>query len=63
MEGAFFNLPHPKDKYALSDYKDPRAKRLLEFLIPIFYLEKLARITVTIGNTIFGAYTSEREVD
>ena len=33
------------------------------FLIPIFYLEKLARVTITIGNTIFGAYIGERVVD
>ena len=36
---------------------------MLEFLIPILYPEKLARITITVGNTIFGAYTGERVVD
>ena len=63
VEGKFTHPPHPKDGYALSDCKDLRAKRVLEFLIPIFYPEKPVRITVTIGNTIFGAYTGEREVD
>ena len=31
--------------------------------MPILYPEKPARVTVTVGNTIFGAYTEEREVD
>ena len=36
---------------------------MLEFLIPILYPKKPARVTITIGNTIFEAYTSERVVD
>ena len=62
-KGKFANPPHPKDGYPLPECTDPRARRVLEFLVPIFYLEKPARVTVTIGNTIFGAYTGEREVD
>ena len=50
VKGIFFNPPHPKDGYALPDCKDPRAKRMLEFLIPIFYPEKPARVIVTIEN-------------
>ena len=60
-EGKFTHPPHPKDRSLLPDCKDPRARRLLEFLVPIFYLEKLMRVTVTIGNTNFGAYIGERE--
>ena len=41
-EGKFTHLPHPKDGYPLSDCKDPRAKRLSEFFVPIFYPEKSA---------------------
>ena len=63
MEGNFSHPPHSKDGYALLDCKDPRAKRVLEFLIPILYLEKLARVRVIVGNTIFGALTGEKEVD
>ena len=36
---------------------------MLEFLIPILYPKKPARVTITIGNTVFGAYTGERGVD
>ena len=38
-------------------------KRVLEFFIPTFYLEKPTRVTITVGNTIFGALLGERKVD
>ena len=63
VEGKFTHLPHLKDGYSLLDCKDPGARRVLEFLILIHYLEKPTRITITFGNTIFGAYTGERVVD
>ena len=31
--------------------------------MPILYSEKPARVIVTVGNTIFGAYIGERKVD
>ena len=62
-EGKFANPPHPKDGYSLPECMDPRTRRVLEFLVPIQYPEKSARVTVTVGNTIFGAYTGEQEVD
>ena len=63
VEGKFANPPHPKDGYFLPECKDPRARRMLEFVIPIFYLEKLAQVMVTVGNTVFGTYTGEWDVD
>ena len=36
---------------------------MLEFLISILYPEKPTRVTVTVGNTIFGALLGERKVD
>ena len=59
----FANPPHPKDGYSLPECTDPRARRVLEFLVPILYPEKPTRVIVTVGNTMFGAYTREREVD
>ena len=35
----------------------------MEFVVPILYPKKPARMTVTVGNTIFGTYLGEREVD
>ena len=62
-EGKFANLPHPKDGYPLPECPDPRARQVLEFLVSIPYPKKPARVMVTVNNTIFGAYTREREVD
>ena len=36
---------------------------MLEFVIPIFYSEKPSQVTMTIENTMFGAYTGKRKVD
>ena len=36
---------------------------MLEFLIPILYLEKPARVMFTLDIIIFGALTKEQEVD
>ena len=62
-KGKFVHPSHPKDGYLLPECKDPKARRLLEFLVPIFYPEKPAQVTITIGNIIFEAYTGERDVD
>ena len=45
------------------DCKEPRARKVLEFLVPLLYPEKLTRVTITVGNTIFGALSEERPVD
>ena len=52
-----------KDGFAVADCKEARAMRVLEFLIPLLYPEKPTRITITVGNTIFGALPRERPVD
>ena len=59
----FSKSVNPKDGYAVSDCDDFRAKQVLEFLIPILYLEKPTRVTVTVGNTIFGALLGDQHVD
>jgi hypothetical protein len=55
VKECFKDLPNPKDGYSIDDCKNPRHRRLLAFLVPIVYPEKPNRITVTWGNTIFGA--------
>ena len=37
--GKFRNTANPKDGFAIADYEDSKAKRVLEFLIPILYPE------------------------
>ena len=61
--GKFRNAANPKDGFAIADCEDSRAKRVLEFLIPILYPEKPTRVMVTVGNTIFGALLGEWKVN
>ena len=63
IDGMFSGRVNPKDGYAVADCKDPRVKRVLEFLVPLLYPEKPTRVTIMVGNTIFGALSGERPVD
>jgi hypothetical protein len=63
VKDCFKELPNPKDGYDIEDCTDPRHRRLLAFLAPIVYLDKPNRITVTLGNTIFGALIGGRKVN
>ena len=63
IDGMFFGHVNPKDGYAVADCKDPKVKRVLEFLVPLLYPEKPTRVTITVGNTIFGALCGERPID
>ena len=55
IDGKFSTLINPKDGYIVVNCVNPREKRVLEFVLPILYLEKPSRITMIVGNTIFGA--------
>ena len=61
--GKFRNAANPKDGFAIANCEDSRAKRVLEFLIPILYPEKPTWVTVMVGITIFGALLGEQKVD
>ena len=63
IDGMISGRVNPKDGYAVANCKDPRVKRVLEFLVPLLYPEKPTRVTITVGNTIFGALSGERPVD
>ena len=63
IDGMFAGRVNPKDGYAVADCKDPRVRRVLEFLVPLLYPEKPTRVTITVGNTIFGALSGKRPVD
>ena len=51
--GKFENPVHSKDGYLTADCKDPMARRVLEFLVPILLPEKGAWFTVGIASTIW----------
>ena len=59
----FRNSASPKDGFAIADYEDSRAMKVLEFLIPILYPEKPTRVTVTVDNIISGALLGEWKVN
>ena len=63
IDGMFSGKVNPKDGYAVAYCRDPRVRRVLEFLVPLLYPEKPTRVTITVGNTIFGALSGERPVD
>ena len=63
IEGKFSARVNPKDGFAVADCRDGRARRVLEFLVPLLYPEKPTRVIITVGNTIFGALSGERPVD
>ena len=63
IDGMFSGRVNPKDGYAVADCKDPRVKRVLGFLVPLLYPKKPTRVSITVGNTIFGALSGKRPVD
>ena len=58
-----FGTKDAKNGYALEDCTDPRAKRVFSFLVPILHPEKPTRLTITLANTLYGAYLGERVVN
>ena len=62
IDGKFDSSINPNDGYAASDCVDLREWRVLEFIVPILYLEKPGRVTKEIGNTIFSALAGEYKV-
>ena len=53
--GKFRGDVDPKEGLHPSNCRNPRERRVLEFLMPIPYPEKPKRITLTMANTLFGA--------
>ena len=53
IDGKFSRCVNPKDGYAVVDCKEPRARKVLEFLIPLLYPEKPTRVTIMVGNVGF----------
>ena len=64
IEGRFIHQVDPKDGHVVGDCRNDRQCRMLElFLVPIVHPDKPTRVTITIGNTLFGALDGGREVD
>ena len=63
VEGKFKTSINPKNGHAVSDYIDPRERRILEFVVPILYPEKHNKVTKVVGNTIFSTLIGEYKVN
>ena len=63
VDGKFAHAVNPKDDYPVWDCRNARHCRVLEFLVPIVHPDKPTRVTITIGNTIFGALEEDRPID
>ena len=63
IDDKFMHQVDPEDRYSMRDYRDARHHRLLEFMVLIIHPNKPTWVTITIGNTIFGALEGSRPVD
>ena len=62
-QGRFFNPAHSKDGYLVSDCKNLKCRRVLEFLVSILLPDKGARVTIGVANTILACFEGRRFVD
>ena len=60
--GKFKGGVDPKGGLPPGNYRNPRDRRMLEFMMPIINLEKPKQITFTVANTMFGALSGVRPV-
>ena len=49
-----------KDGFDLVDCRNPRERRVIEFLLPILHPEKPKQLSITMATTIFGALSRAR---
>ena len=63
IDSKFSARVNPMDGFVVSECKEVRARKVLEFLVPFLYPKKPTRISITVGNTIFRAFSRERPVD
>lgn len=63
VQDRFHGEIHKNNGYVIDACKERRQRQVLAFLVPILYPLKPEQVTITVGNTIFGAYTGERPVN
>ena len=62
-QGRFSNPAHSKDGYLVSDCKNLRYRRVLEFLVSILLPDKSTRVTIEVASTIIACFEGRRFVD
>ena len=63
INNKFRSPINSKDGHSIDDCKDPRERKVLEFVVPIIYPEKPKQVTKVVGNTIFGSLSEEYVVN
>ncbi|CAM6093827.1 unnamed protein product [Calypogeia fissa] len=53
----------PRDGFGVEQCKDEDVRRVLEFLVPIFHLEKPKRVTVRLGSTIVASFRNGEKIN
>ena len=61
--GKFTGAVDPKEGLHPGKCKNPKERRILEFMMPILNPEKPKRVTLTVANTLFGALSGVRPVN
>ena len=61
--GKFRTEHDPKDGFHPVDCRNPRERRVIEFILPILSPEKPKRLNITMANTLFGAMSGIRPVN
>ena len=63
VDGKFRTSINPKDGHAVADCVILRERRVLEFVVLILNPKMPSKVTLTMGNTIFGALSEVRKVN
>lgn len=61
--GKFKAEHDPKDDFYLVDCRNPRKRRVIEFLLPILHPKKPKGLSITMANTIYGELSGARPVN
>ena len=63
IDDKFSARVNPKNGFVVSECKEARARKVLEFWVLFLFPEKPTRVTITVRNTIFGALSGKRPID
>jgi hypothetical protein len=61
--GKFQGEHDPKDEFYPGNCRNPRERRVIEFILPILSPEKPKGLSITMANTLFGAMSGVRPVN
>ena len=63
INGKLRSPINSKDGHTINDCVNTWKRRILEFIVPIIYLEKPKQVSKVVGNTIFGSLSGKYKVN